>query len=111
MKEIRLIIFDHADLAEALEIRLRSRGEIDQYHRVLSAAPKGKSHNFHVEASVFDTRTKKSQPLSVDLQDLRETLILFCKKRGIPLSLRAVKDVQLYEGQVTLTMGVGKGKP
>lgn len=110
MKEIRLIIFDTDDLIEALEIRLRSHNEIDQYQRIVDPVLKGKGRDFRVEAGIYDTRTRKTDKTALSLHDLKETLILFCKKRGIPLSLRAVKNVQLYEGQVTLTMGVSKAR-
>ncbi len=110
MKEIRLIIFEKESLCEALEVWMRSRGEIDQYKRVREPDLKQKGKDFSLNVGIVDAGRKASmaKPRIFDAGELRDALVLYCQKRSVPLPQNASKQAQIYDGKITLMINMGK---
>jgi hypothetical protein len=99
--EYRIVFFDDREIVLALIEHARTQG---------IKLPAGRAVKMAIDRGTFDLKlfyAKKGEPLrSVDFHSaaLSQALIRHCKTTGIPLPMRARKELRFLEGRVAFVV-------
>jgi hypothetical protein len=101
-REINYLAFSDAELSAALRHFRLSQGTLHPGDTVEHLAVRRAERTFHVVACVKDGRSGRVARVAVEPHEVLSALILFCKRAGIPLALRAHKTLDVVGGRVSL---------
>lgn len=99
--EYRIIFFDDREIVQALVEHARTQG---------TKLPPGRVVKMAVDRGTFDVKlfyAKKGEPLrpvEFNAAGLQQALIRHCKTTGIPLPMRARKELRFLEGRIAFVV-------
>ncbi len=99
-KEVRYLLFSNEELYQALVNDLRARS-YPLPRGFLKNIVLGKDENIDVTL-IYVTDKGSEMPIRFENQDVLRSLIVYCGQRNIPLSAKAVKNLEIKDGMVGL---------
>src|SRR5690242_12665114 len=103
-KEIRFLTFSNEEVTTALGEFRRSQAKPFPGNTIERLAIQQVQETFMVMVQARDSRSGKTTPVQVGCHEVLAALIFFCKRRGIPLAMKANKTLEVIGDQITMLM-------
>lgn len=103
--EYRLLQFAQKDIELAVERWLRANGELGQYGRSGDLSLSEHNQKIRVAVQCWDLIGRQKENMrsrTLNDEETRQAMILFCKDHSIPLSRKGKKVLKLIDGMLAL---------
>ena len=106
-REIRRVVFTHAELRDALENFPGLRGSGLPAGEITALLPRRKDKNYFIEFSILDYSSDKNLTFEALEEDIASALIEHCIRIKTPLPKKAEKELRIIDNNVCLDISIG----
>ena len=106
-KEIRRVVFTHAELRIAMGNFPGLQGKELPAGEIMALLPRRKDDDYFVEFSILDYSSDKSTTVEAPEEDIASALIQHCIRIKIPLPRKAEKELRIIDNNVCLDISIG----
>ena len=106
-KEIRRVVFTHAELRKAMGNFPGLRGKELPAGEITALLPRRKDNDYFVEFSILDYSSDKSLNFEAAEKDVTAALIEHCIRIKTPLPKKAEKELRIIDNNVCLDISIG----
>ncbi|MDP6573075.1 MAG: hypothetical protein QGI06_06140 [Rhodospirillales bacterium] len=106
-KEIRRVVFTHAELRDAMRSFSGSQGKGLPAGEITALLPRRKDDDYLVEFSILDYSSDKNLTFEAPEEDIASALIEHCIRTKTPLPKNAEKELRIIDNNVCLDISIG----